>query len=440
MFPDEIETLRQRLVRRVTSSGTRFWLLATCLPLLTILRLGVLWHPSQAPATLSADLPPITMAPESQRLVRSLGNDDSVYQSLKRQPLSETQITELIEAIKPVFSLRSDSRPLDRYTLVIDPTGQVQRFEYLSQREPERPLVVERLAGRLVGRRGTLPLEKRTEAFEVRIVDNMSNAIANAGEGQELTDQIADEVFGSVINYPKDLRRGDRLGIVCEKFYQNGHFVRYGEVLLAKYDGAEVAKMGVQYRDPEGRKNYYDGQGNSLKRMFMNYPVPFRGINSRFNAARFHPVLKMTRPHLGTDYAASQGTLVWASAGGRVVRAGWDGGGYGNLVEIDHGNGYRTRYGHLSKVSVRAGQRVDQKTPVGQVGATGLATGPHLHFEVIKNGKQINPENVNHHALGAPLPKSALADFAAQRDQYLSQLAGGTQFAAHPGSNLPVAE
>ena len=440
MFPDENETLRQRLVRRFTSPNSRFWLLAACLPLLTVLRLGVLWHPVQDPADLPADLEPLTVAPEPQRLRRTLGNDDSIYQSLKRQPLSETQVVELIEAIKPVFNLRGDSRPLDRYTLVLDPAGEVQRFEYLPLREPERPLVVERQEGRLVGRRNVLPLEKRTEAIEVRIVDNMSNAIENAGEGQELTDQIADEVFGSVINFTKDLRRGDRLGIVCEKFYQNGHFIRYGQVLLAKYNGAEVAQVGVYYKDPEGRKSYYDGQGNSLKRMFMNYPVPLRGINSHFNAARFHPVLKMTRPHLGTDYAARQGTLVWASAGGKVVRAGWDGGGYGNMVEVDHGSGYRTRYGHLSKVSVRTGQRVDQKTPLGLVGATGLATGPHLHFEVIKNGKQINPEKINHDALGAPLPKNALADFAAQRDQYLSLLAGSTQVAAHLSPSVSVAE
>ncbi|MCC7265579.1 MAG: M23 family metallopeptidase [Candidatus Latescibacteria bacterium] len=394
----------------------------------------MLWHPSQDPADLPAELQPLTVVPEPQRLIRTLGADDSIYQSLKRQPLDEAQVTELIAAIKPVFNLRSDSRPLDRYTLVLDPAGQVQRFEYLSQREPERPLVVDRQAGRLVGRRETLPLEKRIEPIEVRIVDNMSNAIANAGEGQELTDQIADEIFGSVINFTKDLRRGDRLGIVCEKYYQNGRFIRYGEVLLAKYDGAEVSKLGVYYKDPEGRKSYYDGLGNSLKRMFMNYPVPFRGINSHFNAARFHPVLKKTRPHLGTDYAAGQGTLVWASAGGRVVRAGWDGGGYGNLVEIDHGNGFRTRYGHLSKVSVRVGQKVDQKTPVGLVGATGLATGPHLHFEMLKGGRQINPESVNHDALGAPLPKNYLADFAAQREAYLSRLAGGTQLAVHTGS------
>ncbi|MBI2502060.1 MAG: M23 family metallopeptidase [Candidatus Latescibacteria bacterium] len=433
MFSDEDQPLCQRLRGRMRSADIRFWLLATCLPALTALRLGVLWHPSPAPTELPADLEFLTAAPEPRRLARTLGSDDSIYQSLKRQPLSEAQVAELIGAIKPVFNLRSDSRPLDRYNLVLDPAGEVQRFEYLSQLEPERPLVVERQAGRLVGRREVLPLEKRTEAIEVRIVDNMSNAIEAAGEGQELTDQIADEIFGSVIDFTQDLRRGDRLGIVCEKFYQQGRFIRYGKVLLARYQGEKVSQLGVYYRDGDGHHHYYDAQGNSLNRRFINYPLPFRGINSRFNTARFHPILKKPRPHLGTDYAAGQGTMVWATASGRVVHAGW-GGGYGNMVEIDHGKGYHSRYAHLSRVSVREGQRVDQKTPLGRVGATGLATGPHLHYELIRKGRHLNPESVNRDIQGEPLPRSYLADFANRRDQLLSQLAGSTQLAVHTGS------
>jgi murein DD-endopeptidase MepM/ murein hydrolase activator NlpD len=439
LFFDENQSLGQRLVQRIRSAEIRFWLLATCLPALTVLRVGVLWHPTQVPAELPPELQPLTAAPEPQRLIRTLGADDSIYQSLKRQPLSEAQVTELIGAIKPVFNLRSDSRPLDRYTLVLDLAGEVQRFEYLSQREPERPLVVERQAGRLVGRREVLPLEKRTEGIEVRIVDNMSNAIADAGEGQELTDQIADEIFGSVIDFTQDLRRGDRLGIVCEKFYQDGRFIRYGKVLLAKYTGEEVSKLGVSYQAGKGGKHYYDAQGNSLNRRFINYPLPFRGINSRFNTARFHPILKKARPHLGTDYAAGQGTMVWATGSGKVVHAGWSGG-YGNLVEIDHGNGYHSRYAHLSRISVRAGQRVDQKTPVGLVDATGLATGPHLHYEMIKNGRHLNPERVNRDLQGEPLQKNYLAAFAAHRDQLLSLLAGSAQLAVHMGPSSAVAE
>ncbi len=420
-------------MRRAKSSGARFWLLAMCLPALTVLRVGVLWQPAQDPVNLPAELQPLTVAPEPQRLVSTLGSDDSIYQSLKRQPLDELQITALIAAIKPVFNLRSDSRPLDRYTLTLDPAGEVQRFEYLSQREPERPLVVERQEGRLVGRRELLPLEKRVEPLEVRIVDNLSNALEHAGEGQELTDQIADNIFGSVIDFTQDLRRGDRLGIVCEKYYQNGRFIRYGQVLLAKYTGEKVSQLGVYFQDGDGHRHYYDAQGNSLNRRFINYPLPFRGITSRFNTARFHPILRKARPHLGTDYAAGQGTMVWATANGKVVHAGWSGG-YGNLVEIDHGNGYRSRYAHLSKVNVREGQRVDQKTPVGLVGATGLATGPHLHYELIKNGQHLNPERVNRDLQGEPLQKNYLAAFAAHRDQLLSQLAGSTQLAVHHGS------
>lgn len=421
---------------RLSSSACRFWGLLACLSILMAFRWGALW---QAPQPVQESPQSLAQAPDPdpRQFARTLGPDDSIYLSLKRHPLSDAQITELVEAIRRVFNPRTDSRPGDRYTLVVDPEGAVQRFEYSSQREPERPLLVERQGVRLVSRRVELPLEKRTEAIEVRIEDNVSNAIQAAGEGGELTDQIADDIFGSTIRFTQDLRQGDRLGLVFEKFYCEGRFIRYGRVLLAKYSGQQVSQLGVYYQDTEGRKNYYDGQGNSLRRMFMNYPLPFRGINSRFNLARFHPVLKKARPHLGTDYAAGHGALVWATARGRVVRAGWSGG-YGNLVEVEHGNGYRTRYAHLSRVAVGVGQQVDQKTPLGQVGATGLATGPHLHYELIKNGRHVNPESANRDGRGEPLKKSHLADFAAHRDQLLALLASSTQLALHSGA--PAAE
>lgn len=203
-------------------------------------------------------------------------------------------------------------------------------------------------------------------------------------------------------------------------------------MLLARYTGEKVSQLGVSFQNGAGPKHYYDAQGNSLNRRFINYPLPFRGITSRFNTSRFHPILKKSRPHLGTDYAAGHGTMVWATASGRVVHAGWSGG-YGNMVEIDHGNGYRSRYGHLSRVSVRQGQRVDQKTPVGLVGATGLATGPHLHYELIKNGRHLNPERANRDLQGEPLQKTLLAQYAAHRDQLLGLLAGSTHLAVHAG-------
>ena len=239
-----------------------------------------------------------------------------------------------------------------------------------------------------------LPLERRVERLEVRIVDNLSNAISEAGESGALSDVIADDIFGAVIDFQRDPRRGDRLGIVFEKLYLDGDFVRYGHILLAQYEGERVTELAVRYAPAEEQDAYYNASGQSLGRMFVLKPLGVNRITSHFNRQRFHPVLKEQRPHLGTDYGAPTGTLVWTTARGKVAYADWKGG-YGKLVEIVHPNGYRTRYAHLSKILVRKGQLVQQRDIIGKVGATGLATGPHLHYEIIKDGHHINPEHIN---------------------------------------------
>jgi murein DD-endopeptidase MepM/ murein hydrolase activator NlpD len=177
----------------------------------------------------------------------------------------------------------------------------------------------------------------------------------------------------------------------------------------------------VDYEDPEGASGYYDGDGRSLERMFLINPMRYVRISSGFNRKRFHPVLKKSRPHLGTDYAASTGTRIWATAKGRIAFAGRKGG-YGKLVEIEHANGYRTRYAHLSRIHVRGGQTVQKAEVVGRVGATGLATGPHLHYELLKDGRHINPASANKGRVGQPLRPKYAMHFADHRDQLLRML------------------
>jgi murein DD-endopeptidase MepM/ murein hydrolase activator NlpD len=146
---------------------------------------------------------------------------------------------------------------------------------------------------------------------------------------------------------------------------------------------------------PGGRREYFDVDGEALKGVFLRYPVPYR-ITSGFSTRRFHPVLKQYRAHRGTDYGAPYGTPVKATATGTVTRAGtW--GNYGRMVEIRHTHGIQTRYAHLSSISagIRVGARVDQGQVIGRVGSTGLATGPHLHYEFLQNGAQRNPSTMN---------------------------------------------
>jgi len=366
--------------------------------------------------------PPVPPPPKPATfsIADTLRRGDSIYLSLKRHKVSEQQLALLDRALRKVFN-PVHVKPDDYYAIALDTNNVILYFRYTPRRKPDSPVEVELHDGLLVSQQLSLPLERRTEILSVTIEDNLSNAISLAGEGDALSTLLFDGIFGAVIDFQLDPRRGDQLGVVFEKMYMEGKFIRYGRVLLASYQGSHVSKVGIRYPDAEGREDYYDSQGKSLGRMFMLKPLSINRITSRFNRKRFHPILKKRVPHLGTDYGAPTGTRVWTTARGRVTYAGRKGG-YGNLVEITHANGYRTRYAHLSKILVRNGQRVQQKDTIGKVGATGRATGPHLHYEIIKDGRHINPQSVNKGSTGQPLPKALLPAFSAKRDELLQRL------------------
>jgi len=202
-----------------------------------------------------------------------------------------------------------------------------------------------------------------------------------------------DQVFQWQVDFSRQIREGDRYRFVFEREVRPDGSMRSGRLLAA-----ELVNQGTPYRafrfDPngDGRGTYYDEEGRSVRRAFLRKPLEFRYISSRFNPSRFHPVLKTWRAHTGVDYAANPGTPVMATGDGVVTHAGPDGG-YGNLLEIRHPNGFRTRYGHLRGFAegIRSGTRVRQGQVVAYVGSTGLATGPHLHYELRRNGQARDP-------------------------------------------------
>ena len=374
----------------------------------------------------------------TQIIADTLRRDDSIYLSLKRNGVSEYQIARLTQALEKVFKSKSESKPKDHYTLETDTSGAIQYFEYTPHLAPQRPVLIERQDGQLTARRLDLPLQKEIAVIEARIEDNLYNAIHAMGEGDYLIDKLADDIFGAVIDFHKNPRQGDRIGIVFEKLYLQGRFIHYGRVLMANYEGRQVSQLAVHYEDPQGHWDYYDSKGQSLARMFLLNPLPYRKrISSSFNRRRFHPILKKPIPHLGTDYAAPAGTQVRATARGQVVHAGRKGG-FGKMVEIEHANGFRTRYAHLSRIAVRNGQHVPQKHAIGRVGSTGRATGPHLHYELIKNGRHKNPEKANQGGKGTPLHKRYQQDFATRRDTLLSLLATGIPSRQFPFADIQI--
>jgi murein DD-endopeptidase MepM/ murein hydrolase activator NlpD len=194
------------------------------------------------------------------------------------------------------------------------------------------------------------------------------------------------------VDFHRDLRRGDRFSVVYEALAADGEFVGFGRVLSAEFVNQGNVFRAVYFRDAQGRSGYYTPDGRNVRKAFLRSPIEFSRVTSGFSNSRFHPVLKTWRAHKGIDYGAPTSTRVRATADGYVTFAGSKGG-YGNVVTVRHPNGYTTLYAHLSGIAqgMHQGRRVIQGEVVGFVGSTGLATGPHLHYEFLVNGVHQNP-------------------------------------------------
>ena len=228
------------------------------------------------------------------------------------------------------------------------------------------------------------------------------------------------------VDMSRDLQDGDQFRALVVRQVGPGGVTRVGKVLAAEFtlSGSDVS--AVLFDSKSASPQYYDAQGKSLRAQFLRVPLEFRRISSSFGT-RYHPILKSWKTHKGTDYAAAPGTPVRAIGDAVVVRAGWAGG-YGNLIELRHPNGYHTRYGHLRAFAkgIRPGAHVSISQTIGYVGTTGLSTGPHLHFEVIVDGTQRDSRVALKNIAGEPIPRAERAAFEERRGRLLASLTGGS--------------
>lgn len=251
---------------------------------------------------------------------------------------------------------------------------------------------------------------------------SLSGEVDRMGENEfkEYVFHLAD-VFMWKIDFTRDIRRGDAFRVAVERERRPDGSVRERRFLAIELMNRGKLFQAIPFVRPDGRREYFDVDGEAMRGSFLRYPVDFR-ITSSFSARRYHPVLKVRRPHLGTDYGAPYGTPVRATAAGTVTRAGtW--GGYGRMVEVRHAKGITTRYAHLSSIGVRIGRAVEQGDVIGRVGATGLATGAHLHYEFLQGGRQRNPASVDLPSAPA-LEQEYMADFRLSRERALALLDG----------------
>ena len=249
-------------------------------------------------------------------------------------------------------------------------------------------------------------------------------AMAKAGETADLSVALA-EVFAGEVDFNSELQPGDRFRLVVDKSIRDHRVVGYGPLAAATLQNAGRTLVAIRFTPAGGKEGYYDGDGKSLKRFFLRSPLKFDpSISSGFSRSRQHPILNIRRAHLGVDYRAPSGAPVVAVSAGTVTMAAWTRGG-GRTVKIRHASGYETAYLHLSSFGpgIRTGAHVSQGQLIGRVGATGLATGAHLHYELKKNGAHVNPA-AEHRKLppGDPVPASEMEEFKHVRDAAMASL------------------
>ena len=348
------------------------------------------------------------------------------HQVLIRAGVDPSLAFRVVESARQVFDLRA-VRAGHRLAIGHSLDGQLRAVRY--QIDLERTLHV---APAVIPVVPSLPPTDFTAAIETvpaktqltsiigKVEGSLFESVIDSGEEPELAILLAD-IFGWDLDFHSDPRRGDTFRVAVEKKIYPGGEVRYAKIIAAEYVNAGKPYQAVLFRDPNGKPAYYAPDGSSLQKAFLRSPLKFSApITSRFSRNRFHPVLKYHRPHLGVDYGAPYGAPVQSIGEGRVLFAGRRGGN-GNFVHIRHSNGYETMYLHLSRILVRPGQRVSQGQLIGRVGATGLASGPHLDFRITQNGAFRNFAALNLPP-AEPVARSLRPEFDTTRDEAMSLL------------------
>ena len=386
---------------------------------------------SKSPGESSTDIYLRSDTTEIRGVVPARSTMDSM---LRAHGVAAAAVDEVVAAARAVFDPRK-LRSLQPFLLERSVDGALRLFEY--EIDGDRFLRIARppdSGDRL--RAEVLPIPKTLEHATARgeigeAAPSLFQSIEAAGEGTELAITMA-EVFAAEIDFNSDLQPGDRYSVTFERFRREGRPDSYGVITAARFENDGRVLQAFRFTTPGSKPDYYDEHGRSLRRFFLRSPLKFvPQVTSGFSARRMHPVLHTARAHRGVDYGAPSGAPVVAIAAGRVVSASFDRAN-GRMVRLRHSSGYESYYLHLSAFApgIKAGVSIGQGEMVGRVGASGLATGPHLHYGLKKNGVFVNPL-IEHRNLppGEPVPASAMAAFDAVRDRALAAL-GPAQSAA----------
>ncbi|MES2825809.1 MAG: peptidoglycan DD-metalloendopeptidase family protein [Pseudomonadota bacterium] len=358
----------------------------------------------------------VSTEPAWQELtVKSGDNLSSIFASAG---LNDRDLYELFDGNKDAKDLRNIA-PGQKMAILVDKQGKLQELTYFKNILDS--LKFTRGTVGFVSQTINLKPEVRRSFREGMINSSLFMAGKQAGLPNNLTMELAN-IFGFDIDFALDIQKGDSFKVMYEEQYLDNKKIGTGAILAASFTNDGKTFSAVRYTNKDGLTRYFTPDGKAMNKAFLRMPIEFARISSGFNLNRLHPVLNSIRAHKGTDYAASTGTPIRTTGDGKVILAGRKGG-YGNCVIVQHGQGYETLYGHMSNFAkgIRTGSRVSQGQVIGYVGQTGLATGPHLHYEFHVNGAVRNPVTVAlPKAIGIDTNEKSL--FLATTQELVSQL------------------
>ena len=344
-------------------------------------------------------------------VTHSIKRGDSLYQVLVSRGVRVWEVNELLAACKSAIELQR-LRPGELLNLFF--SGDSQQLIKVRYQETEGKVLTLALGDHgWITSRYTEPQVVTPALARGTIKDSLYQSAIDQNIDFELALELAD-IFAWDIDFFVDLRPGDSYEFLYEQKYNAGKLVGNGKISAAHFYNDSIRHLAYYYKVPGRDADYYDREGRSLRKQFLKSPLRYSRISSGYSRWRLHPILKIYRPHPGIDYAAPIGTPVATVGDGRVIFRGWRNG-YGRCITIRHNNHYTTTYGHLSRYAApsEVGSMVKQGEVIGYVGASGLASGPHLDFRMKKDGSYVNPLKERFPA-ALPIPESCMEDFKKQ--------------------------
>ncbi len=348
-----------------------------------------------------------------------LQQKETLYNIFRNNNISHQEIYKISTELNKIFNTKN-CKAGDEYKIIFSSDNIFLSFEY----KPDilNSYIVKKIDNNnYISQHFQEQLTEKIVTFSTNLESSLYYSMVKNNISSEVVLKFAD-IFSWQIDFLTEPRNGDVFGLIWKQYYLKDKLYLDGEILAAYYKGSYSGKhYGIFFEDKTGYKDYFDLEGNSLRKEFLRAPLNYRRISSHFATKRFHPILRYFRPHLGIDYAAPTGTPVVSIGNGKIIFVGWKGG-FGKTIVIRHNNVYTTTYGHLSKFhkGIAIGKTVRQGDVIGYVGSTGLATGPHLDFRIQKNGQYINFLTLKFPA-SKSVDKNSMPEFYKQRDYFLAQ-------------------